>query len=104
MKYSFHILLFAVTFVLGSCANSEKSAGTTAELEASVTQLANDMCLAKNAIAQSADDPAKMAEYEQRTKEFDKRLAELESQYASEEQKNKLHELLSNMTSNCVKK
>jgi hypothetical protein len=104
MKTPLLYLLVFLSIAALSCANSEKSAGTPAEMEASVKQLADDMCLAKNAVAQNGDDPEKLAEYEQRAKEFDKRLAELESQYSSEEKKMRIQELLANMTSNCVKK
>lgn len=100
----FTFLLLVV--IAGSCANSEKkpvTAAQRAEMEAAAVQLANEMCSAKKAVADSAGDPAKIEEYNRISKELDDRYAALFEKYSNEEDVKRLNELLSDMTSNCIK-
>ncbi len=107
MKSANYVLALVAVLCVTACANNEKqsnSAATTAAMEAAAVQLANDMCSAKQSVANAPADPQKLEEYEKKSAELNRRLADLESEYSGEEQRKKLTELISNMTANCVVK
>ena len=105
MKLANVIPALIAILCLAACANNEKqknSAETTAAMEAAAVQLANDMCSAKQAVVNSQADPEKLEEYEKKSAEINRRMADRESEYSSEEQRKRLAELISDMTANCV--
>lgn len=113
MKCIMYMVLFSVSVLLSSCANADKqntaqTSSSTEETEVTLSpemqekarQLADDMCAAKRQVATTPDQPE---EYEVRTKELNDKLSSLERELSTKEEKILLNNMVTNMTSDCVR-